>query len=97
MDEPLTHERFLPYVSQQFGLEGHHLMLLLRSVDPHPRFAAPRAQRVPFTLIFDGPVDDVLPAGDYRAAAPDGPVFELHIMPIHTHSRDRQEYQVVFN
>jgi hypothetical protein len=97
MDEPLTHEHFSPYVGQRFGFEGHYLTLLLQSVDPQPLFAAPDALRMPFTLVFEGPADDILPPGQYRATVPDGPVCDLHITPIHTSARDRQDYQAVFN
>jgi hypothetical protein len=97
MDEPLTHEHFTPHLGKRFSFEGHHLTLLLRSIDPRPQFAMPGVSRVPFTLIFEGPAGDILPAGYYRAAVPDGPVFELHVAPIHTPARDHQDYQVVFN
>ncbi len=97
MDEPLTHEQFSPYLGKRFGFEGHHLTLLLRSIDPQPQFAAPGASRVPFTLIFEGPAGDFLAPGFYRAAVPDGPVFELHVSPIHTPARDHQDYQALFN
>jgi hypothetical protein len=97
MDEPLTHQQFAPYVGQRFHFEGHHLTLLLRSADPQPQFAAPGAARVPFSLFFEGPAGDILPAGHYRAAVQAGPVVEFHISPIHTLARDRQDYQAAFN
>jgi hypothetical protein len=98
MDEPLTHEHFSPHLGKRFSFEGHHLTLLLRSAAPQPQFAVPGASRVPFTLRFEGPAGDTLPAGYYRATAPDdGPVFELHVTPIHTPACDHQDYQVVFN
>jgi hypothetical protein len=97
MDEPLTHQQFAPYVGQRFRFEGHHLTLLLRSAETQPLFAAPNAARVPFTLIFEGPAGDILPAGPYRTAVEDGSVFEFHISPIHTPAGDRQDYQAVFN
>jgi uncharacterized protein DUF6916 len=97
MDEPLTHEHFAPHVGKHIGIEGYGVPLLLASVDVQPRFAAPDATRVPFTLTFEGPAHDTLPAGHYLAAIADGPVWKLHISPIHTQSRDRQDYQAVFN
>jgi hypothetical protein len=97
MDEPLTHEHFAPYVGKRFGFEGHHLTLLLKSAERQPQYAAPNAARVPFTLMFEGPAGDILPAGPYRTAVQDGPVFELYVSPIHTHARDHQDYQAVFN
>jgi hypothetical protein len=48
-------------------------------------------------LIFAGSAGDILPQGHHRITAPDGAVFELHITPIHTPTRDRQDYQAVFN
>ncbi|WP_158928464.1 DUF6916 family protein [Acidisphaera sp. S103] len=97
MDEPLTHEHFSPHVGKRFSFEGHHLTLLLRLAELQPRFAAPNAPRVPFTLTFEGPAGDILPPDQYRAVVPDGPVFELYISPIHTPARDHQDYQAVFN
>jgi hypothetical protein len=97
MDEATTHEHFSPYVGQRFSFEGHHLTLLLRSIDVHPLFAAPGALRVPFTLVFEGPPGDILPPGGYRAVIQDGPAFELYIQPIHTPRHSQQDYQAVFN
>jgi hypothetical protein len=97
MDELLTHEQFSPYLGKRFGFHGHHLTLLLRSIDLQPQFAAPGVSRVPFTLIFEGPAGDILPAGHYRIAVPDSPVFEMYVSPIHTPAREHQDYQAVFN
>jgi hypothetical protein len=97
MDELLTYEHFVPQVSKRFSFEGQPQTLLLRSADTHPNFAVPGASRIPFALIFEGPPADILPAGHDRATGQDGPIFELYVMPIHTHVRDRQDYQAVFN
>jgi hypothetical protein len=97
MDELLTYDHFAPHVSKRVSFEGQPQTLLLRSVDAQPNFAAPDASRIPFTLIFEGPPADILPAGYYRATVQDGPIFELYVMPIHTHVSDRQDYQAVFN
>jgi hypothetical protein len=97
MNEPLTHNHFSSYVGTRFGFEGHHLTLLLRSVDAQPQFAAPGAARVPFVLVFEGPVGDILSQGLYRTATHDGSVFEMYVAPMHTPSRDRQDYQAIFN
>jgi len=97
MDRPLTQQDFAPYAGQRFTCEGHPLALLLRSVEPQPLSAAPNTAREPFTLVFTGPASDILPQGHHRITAPDGAAFELHIAPIHTPIRDRQDYQAVFN
>jgi hypothetical protein len=97
MNEPLSHEHFAPYVGRQFSFEGQTITLLLRSIDVEPRFAAPGATRVPFTLVFEGPSGEILPPGFYHATEHDGAVFELYVTPIHTPVRDHQDYQAVFN
>jgi hypothetical protein len=97
MDEPLTHDHFVPHVGKRFSFEGHSLTLFLTSVDARPHHAGAGASRIPFTLAFEGPAGNILPAGHYRASVHNGPIFELHIMPIHTHVPDRQDYQAVFN
>ena len=97
MDEQPTHEDFSPHLGKRFDFVGHHLTLLLRSVEPQPQFAAPNATRVPFTLVFEGPAGDILPEGSYQAAAQDGPAFEMYIAPIHTPIPGHQDYQAVFN
>jgi hypothetical protein len=95
-DQP-THETFSPYIGRRFSFNGHHVTLVLRSVDPQPKFAAPGATRAPFTLVFEGPAGDILPADFHRATVQDGPAFELYVSPIHTSAGDHQDYQAVFN
>lgn len=97
MDEALTHEQFAPYVGRRFSFEGHRGTLTLATIQANPQFAAPGAPRTPFTLLFQGPLGEVLPEGHYRATVEDGPVMAFYIMPIHTPERDRQSYQAVFN
>lgn len=97
MDKPLAYENFTAYVGKGFNFEGHPLTLILSKVDLLPEAASPGSPRTPFALVFAGPPGVILPAGLYRAIAGDGTKFDLHIMPIHTPGRDRQDYQAVFN
>jgi len=97
MDEPITLDLFLPSVGKRVKFEGQSLTLLLASADTKPLAAMPNAARVPFMLLFHGPTEPILPPGAYRTVLQDGPVVELHIVPIHTVVRDRQDYQAVFN
>jgi hypothetical protein len=54
--------------------------------------------RAPFAVIFRGPRgQDHLPGGIYDCEIEGGPALNLHVSPIHTEQRDRQEYQSVFN
>jgi hypothetical protein len=97
MDQPLTHEFFAPYVGRTVSFQGSHVVLTLISVTADPQFAMPGSTRVPFSMIFHGPVGDILPGGNYRAAIVDGPEASFYIEPVRTVGTDRQDYQVVFN
>jgi hypothetical protein len=90
MVEALRHQDFVPYVNKQFRFAGWHGTLRLTRIDCAN---SPR----PFTLLFQGPADDILPEGLYAATVDDAQRFEFYIMPIHTPEADRQDYQAVFN
>jgi len=97
MDQPLTHEFFAPYTGRTVSFQGSHVVLTLASVTAIPKFAMPGTTRVPFSMIFHGPVGDIMPEGHYLATIADGPEAEFYIQPIHTMARDRQDYEAVFN
>jgi hypothetical protein len=93
----LRHEDFAPHVDKQFRFAGWHGTLRLSHIELPSRPVPADAERAPFTLIFQGVRGDVLPEGMRTATAADGSSFEIYIMPIHTPSPDRQDYQAVFN
>ena len=97
MTDPVSHADFAPHVGKRFAFAGWHATLVLARIDTLPRSAHPGASRTPFILVFSGPPDELLPEGHYTATTEDLPATPLHIMPIHTLARDRQDYQVVFN
>lgn len=97
MAEQLRHEDFAPHVGKRFRFAGWHSALHLVAVNVHDHASAPGVARPPFTALFHGPVDDILPEGLYRVDIEDGPTLEFYIMPIHTVAPGRQEYQAVFN
>ncbi len=84
-------------MDKPFGFVGWHGTLLLRRLEHLPTGAGPDQSRRPFTLIFSGPPGDVLPEGLYTAVVDGQPGATFYIMPIHTPSADRQDYQAVFN
>ena len=92
-DGILAAAHFQPHAGKMFAVEGTLLQLLLREVEIA---AAAGPFRAPFNLIFQGPPGDVLACGLYRLAL-EGEAFDLHLMPIHTPARDRQDYQAAFN
>lgn len=96
MSRLLTPEDFEPHVGKAFRPVGQHRVLTLVSIDTGRYPGAESLPRQPFILILRGPPTDVLPEGSYDVTVDGGPEFSLYIAPIHTSSRDRQEYQVVF-
>jgi hypothetical protein len=97
MVAPLRHDDFAPHVGKPFHFEGWRGALHLAKIDLHPLATMPGTTRTPFTAIFHGPADEILAEGLYRATVEDGPSLEFHIMPIHTVTPGRQDYQAVFN
>jgi hypothetical protein len=97
MAEPLRHEDFLPHVGKRFRFDGWHGALHLASIDVHAQSGMPETARTPFTLVFHGPVADLLTEGLYRTEIEDGPILEIYVIPIHTAASGRQDYQAVFN
>ena|ERR1700728_3303124 len=97
MVEMLTAEAFAPHVGKQVQPQGQHRVLTLIAVNVDDRPGAAVAGRRPFTLRLRGAPGDVLPEGLYHLAIEDGPAFDLYVIPIHTVSREHQDYQIVVN
>lgn len=97
MAETLHHRDFEPHVGALFRFPGSHVGLRLVKIERNEAHAEPDGGRMPFTLIFHGPAGDLLPEGLYAAETEGGAGLEFYVMPVHTPSRDRQEYQAVFN
>ncbi|MGE0419020.1 MAG: hypothetical protein AB7O80_19630 [Acetobacteraceae bacterium] len=95
MDTP-RHEDFVPYVDAVFRFDGWSDPLRLAAVDVATRLN-PGIDRHPFTLVFRGARNPVLPEGMRRVIAPDGRAFDIYVMPIHTPAPGHQDYQAVFN
>jgi hypothetical protein len=91
------YEDFAPYAGKLFSFPGQAVTLVLAEIKTMTRCAAPGTERVPFSLIFHGAAGDVLAEGFYTAAIEAGPRVGLYIMPVHTPTAGRQDYQAVFN
>ncbi|MGD0104330.1 MAG: hypothetical protein ABSC06_09860 [Rhodopila sp.] len=91
------HQDFARFIGKRFEFAGQQLVLRLAAVDVKRPYPAAVAARTPFTLIFHGPADAILPEGQYRAHIEGDAIADLYVMPIHTIERDRQAYQAVFN
>lgn len=100
MSELITMEAFTPHLNKVFKVrEGRHAFELV-SVEEHTVADSDRdlVKRTPFTLVFKGPPGDVLPAGLWTLDVEGEEAgFDLYLMPVQTHGRDRQDYQAAFN
>jgi hypothetical protein len=100
MADLLTLEDFQPHLTKTFKVRGGHHALALVAIEEHrvrPEDLA-KVNRMPFTLIFQGPPGDLLPAGIYAVDVEgEEASYELSVMPIHTPQGDRQDYQASFN
>jgi hypothetical protein len=94
-DRP-TADLFLPHVGKAFRPHGQHHVLTLVSVDTRQPPGWEQAKFAFFALLLRGPAGDVLPEGHYNFNVEDGPEIDFYIMPVHTPSRDYQDYQAIF-
>ena len=97
MTQSPQHEDFKPHLDKVFRFEGRPQVLRLATIDIHHPPSWPAEHRKPFTLIFHGARADLLPEGLYVAEIEGGAHFDLYIIPIHTDSTERQDYQAAFN
>jgi hypothetical protein len=95
MAELLTAEDFRPHVDKIFRVQGGAHAFTLAEVATAASVEG--ISRQPFSLVFRGSPNNVLPEGVYTLEVDDGPSFELYVMPIHTPAQDRQDYQAAFN
>ena len=92
MADRVSAETFAPYIGKAISL-GDGPTLALVAVDRHKSSAPGGA----FTLLLRGAPTPIAPEGMHRITLEDGASFELYLIPIHTPSRDHQDYQIVFN
>jgi hypothetical protein len=98
MTEQLTIDHFRPHVGKQVRFRGTPYALTIDRLEGGALAPPAGWARSPFVVIFSGPSKtDVMPTGLYDCEIEDGPVYSLHVMPIHTPRPDRQEYQAAFN
>jgi len=96
MSDTMTAEVFTPHIGKAFRPRGWHGSLTLVSAEPYTRPGWEAAPRKPFSLIFRGVRDDILPEGLYVFDVDGGAVFEFYVSPIHTPAPDHQDYQAAF-
>jgi hypothetical protein len=98
MTELLTIEHFRPHVGKRVRFRGTRYAFTIDRLEGGVTPPSAGWSRSPFIVIFSGPSKtEVMPTGLYECEIEDGPVYSLHVMPIHTPRPDRQEYQAAFN
>lgn len=98
MPQEITVETFAPHVNTTFriGCQGEPFELELTEVEAQKQGPPIEGMRHPFTLIFKGPKDRLLPEGHYEVESDATGPWPLYLIPIISLG-DRQSYQVVFN
>ena len=94
MAATLTAELFTPHIGNAASLpDGRELTLTAIDQRGSQASGAPRA----FTLLLRGAPESIVPEGLHRLTFDGGEGFDLYLIPIHTRSRDHQDYQIIFN
>ena len=92
MTDEANAETFAPYIGKAVSLNDGPTLTLV-AVDRHKSSPPGGA----FTLLLRGAPTPIAPEGVHRITLEGGASFDLYLIPIHTPSRDHQDYQIVFN
>lgn len=95
MTKPLTKEDFVPHIGKAFHFEGSETALILDRIIDYPPH--PGQERAPFVAVFTGPPQPVVSDGIYDARVDTGETLCFAMQPMLTPTRERQDYQAIFN
>ena len=94
MSDAPSAETFMGHVGKAVSLSDGQKLTLTAVDRRETTGAAPRAA---FSLHLRGAPAPIASEGMHRLTFEDGASFDLYLIPIHTSSRDHQDYQIVFN
>ncbi len=92
MTDAASAETFAPYIGKAISLRDGPTLTLV-AVDRHKSPTPCGA----FTLLLRGAPAPIASEGVHRITLEGGASFDFYLIPIHTPSRDHQDYQIVFN
>jgi hypothetical protein len=92
MADATSAETFMAHIGEAISLRDGPTLTLV-AVDRHKSPAPSGA----FTLLLRGAPAPIAPEGMHCITLEGGASFDLYLIPIHTPSRDHQDYQIVFN
>jgi len=94
MSDTITAELFARHIGKAVSLsDGRKLTLTAVDQQGSQASGVPRA----FTLLLRGAPDNIVSEGLHRLTFDGGENLDLYLIPIHTRSRDHQDYQIIFN
>lgn len=98
MLDKLSSADFSPHLNQTFRLHAGELTLEIELISVEERGAAysPNAQRKPFSIIFRGPLEPILPQMIYKIEHSEMGALDLFVVPIGPDERGMR-YQAVFS
>ena len=82
MLETFTAETFKPLLNERFELVAEDGRVDLELVDVTESAGSGAELRAPFSIVFSGPADPILPQAIYRLEHPELGVFDLFLVPI---------------
>ena len=98
MIDTLTSDDFEPLLHGEFAvsLEGTPITLTLLAVDVMEERHSPPGARLSFSLIFQGPLEPLLPQGVYALRSEALGALDLFIVPLGP-VEEGQRYEIVLN
>lgn len=94
----LTHERLAAHVAQSFELRTEPpLELRLGAVTPRPGGAPGPGGREPFSLLFLGPREPVLPQRIYPLEHAELGRIDIFLVPVGPNAEGAMQYEAIFS
>ncbi len=91
MSDTPSADIFTPHIGKAVSVADGQKLALVAVERPA------KASSDAFSLLLRGAPHPIVPEGMNRLTFEGGASFDLYLIPIHTPSREHQDYQIVFN